>query len=251
MKAVRGAGFFLVLILVWALLAHQKLWDSTLLPSPGSVWGSLQDLARNASLADQIAASLRRVLLGYGYSLALGIPIGAALGRYAWIDETLGALVAGLQSLPSVCWLPLAVLWFGLSDSAIVFVVVMGSLVSIAVAVRDGLRNLPPIYVRAARTLGASRWSLLLRVLLPASLPSILTGAKLGWSYAWRSLMSGELIFSTFGLGHALMVGRELGDISQVLAVMAVIVALGLLAENLVFGRLEAHVRRRWGLDLA
>jgi NitT/TauT family transport system permease protein len=194
------------------------------------------------------AVSLRRMLVGFGVSLLIGIPLGLLLGRVRWLDDTVGALTLGLQTLPSICWLPVALLWFGLNDGAILFVVVMGALLSITVSVRDGVQNVPPTYLRAARTMGTRPLALYTQVLLPASLPSILTGAKLGWSFAWRSLMAGELLFVSMGLGHTLMMGRELADMSRVFAVMLVIVALGLFTDRLIFGQLEAHVRERWGL---
>lgn len=251
MTALRRGAFFAALILFWALLAERHVWDATLFPGPLAVGRTLWGLILDGSLPDAVAVSLRRVMLGYGLSLLIGVPLGILIARQRWAEETLGTLVTGFQSLPSICWLPLALLWFGLNDRAILFVVVMGSMVSITAAVRDGVHNLPPTYVRAARTLGTQGWRLYADVLLPASFPAVMTGAKLGWSYAWRALMSGELLFVSLGLGHMLMMGRELSDMSQVLAVMAVIVALGLLADNMVFASLERIVRRRFGLGNA
>ncbi len=251
MILVRRLVFFAALVAFWQLLAMRHIWDETLFPGPLAVGRTLWGLIADGTLPDAVAVSLRRVMLGYLVSLVIGVPLGILLARQKLADETLGSLVTGFQSLPSICWLPLALLWFGLNDRAILFVVVMGSMVSIAAAVRDGVHNLPPTYVRAARTMGTSGLRLTTDVLLPASLPALMTGAKLGWSYAWRALMSGELLFVSLGLGHMLMMGRELSDMSQVLSVMVVIVALGLLADNMVFGSLERLVRRRWGLGTA
>ena len=220
-----------------------------LFPTPLRVGQTLLQEFRDGSLLNATAISLRRVLLGYSISLVIGVPLGIVLARVKLIEDTLGSLVSAFQSLPSICWLPLALLWFGLNDRAILFVVVAGSLVSIAIAVQDGVKNLSPTYVRAAQTMGTPSWRIYTHVLLPASLPSILTGAKLGWGYAWRALMSGELLFVSLGLGQMLMQGRELADMSQVLSVMAVIMGLGLLTDRLIFGSLERHVRRRWGLS--
>ncbi len=251
MKNVHTLAFFGLLVLLWAWVASRHFWDATLFPAPASVAGTLWDLTIHGTLLDQTIVSLRRVMEGYALSLFIGVPLGILLARSRLADETLGALVSSLQSLPSICWLPLALLWFGLNDSAILFVVVMGSLVSIAIATKDGVQNLPPIYGRAALTMGTSPWRMFVDVLFPATQPAILTAAKLGWAYAWRALMSGELLFVSFGLGHALMMGRELADMSQVLSVMLVIMALGLGADRLVFGRLERWVRTRWGLARA
>lgn len=209
-----------------------------------TLWQGLAD----RSLLYATGVSLRRMLVGYGLSMLIGVPLGVLLARVKWVEETLGSLVMGLQTLPSICWLPLALLWFGLNDTAILFVVVMGSLLSITVAVQDGINNVPPGYIRAARTMGTKPLALYTEVLLPAALPTILTGAKLGWSFAWRALMSGELLFVSLGLGHMLMMGRELADMSQVIAVMLVIVALGLMTDIAIFGALETRVRERWGL---
>jgi len=240
--------FFVLLAACWETASRLGIWDSTLFPSPAKVAGTLWYTLRDGSLVLATGVSLRRMLVGYAISLVIGIPLGLMLARIRWMEDTVGSLVMGLQTLPSICWLPLALLWFGLNDRAILFVVVMGAVLAITVSVQDGVKNVPPAFFRAAQTLGARPWALYTEVLLPASLPSILTGAKLGWSFAWRSLMAGELLFVSLGLGHMLMMGRELADMSQVVAVMLVIVALGLLTDRAVFGVMENRVRQRWGL---
>ena len=195
-----------------------------------------------------MSVSLQRILIGYLISLVLGISLGLLVGRFKILDETVGSLIVGLQVLPSICWLPLAILWFGLSEQAIQFVVVMGAFLSIAIATDSGIRNIPPIYVRAARTMGIKGFDLYARVIFPAALPSIATGMKLGWSFAWRSLMAGELLFVSIGLGHLLQTGRELNDMPQVIAVMIMIVLIGLLFDQFIFSRFEKQLRRRWGI---
>lgn len=210
-----------------------------------ALWQGIAD----GSLLYATGVSLRRVLIGYLISLSMGVPLGILLARSRVADKTIGLLVMGLQALPSICWLPLALLWFGLNDTAILFVIVMGSLLTLSTSVRDGIKNISPTYLRAAQTMGTRPLSLYLEVLLPAALPSLLTGAKLGWAFAWRSLMAGELLFVSMGLGHRLMMGRELADMSQVIAVMLVIIGLGLLTDNEIFGVLEDQVRERWGLS--
>ncbi len=127
----------------------------------------------------------------------------------------------------------------------------MGAVLAVAIRTSDGVKNIPPIHVRAGRNLGANGWRLLLGIILPAALSSILTGAKLGWSFAWRSLMAAELLYVSLGLGQLLMVGRELNDIAQIMAVMIVIITLGQLVDNFVFGKLERRIRRVWGLATA
>ncbi|MBC7527280.1 MAG: ABC transporter permease [Chthonomonadaceae bacterium] len=245
---LRAVVFFALLIACWATISKLGVWDSTLFPSPFQVVKTFWNGIADRSLLIATGASLRRLLLGYVISLVIGVPLGVLLARQKWADETIGLLVLGLQTLPSVCWLPLALLWFGLSDTAILFVVIMGAWLTITTAIRDGVRNVPPVYLRAARTMGTKPLSLYLEVLLPAALPSLLTGAKLGWSFAWRSLMAGELLFVSIGLGHQMTMGRELGDMSQVITVMGVIIALGLLTDRLIFAPFEDQIRERWGL---
>ena len=192
---------------------------------------------------------MRRLVVGYLLSLAGGVTLGLLLARSRTLRESVGTIVTGLQALPSICWLPLALLWFGLSEAAILFVVIAGSLLAIAVATEAGVRNVPPLYVRAARTMGARGATLYLRVILPAALPAVLSGMRLGWTFAWRSLMAGELLFVSGGLGQLLATGRELGDMARVMAVMVAIVTLGLVTEVLFFARLDARVREVWGTD--
>ena len=196
-----------------------------------------------------IIISIRRLLLGYLLSLAIGIPLGMLTGKCRWLDETVGSLVLGMQTLPSICWLPLSLLWFGLNERAILFVVVMGAVLSITMATNSGVKNVAPLYIRAGRNMGAKGMVLFLRIILPAALPSIVNGLKQGWSFAWRSLMAGELLFINLGLGYLLMMGRELNDMAQVIAVMFIVVMLGLFFDRLLFSRLEKAVRRRWGFD--
>ena len=240
--------FYALLLGAWQACAALHVWPSFLFPSPASVLSSLADGLHNGTLLIGITASLTRLLIGYLLSLAIGLPLGVLVGSKRWLEQTVGSLLLGLQTLPSICWLPLALLWFGLNERAIIFVVVMGAMLSISLAAEDGVKNTPPLYLRAARNMGATGWRLYTQVIFPASLPSIVTGMKLGWSFAWRALMAGELLYGNSGLGQLLMTGRELNDMSQVLAVMVVIVVLGLLVDRLAFAPIERRVRTQWGL---
>jgi NitT/TauT family transport system permease protein len=167
------------------------------------------------------------------------------------LDETLGSLVVGMQSLPSVTWLPLAILWFGIDSDAITFVVVMGSVWAIAISARDGVRNIPVLQRRAAQVFGANRWQTICYVTIPGMLPSMAQGLKLGWSFSWRSLMAAEIVFAPTGLGRLLELGRDLNNMGLVLGVMLVIVAVGLAVDRLIFNPLETWVQQRWGLAAA
>ncbi|HLY65489.1 MAG TPA: ABC transporter permease subunit [Chloroflexota bacterium] len=148
-----------------------------------------------------------------------------------------------------MCWLPLAILWFGLNQTAVIFVVVMGALFSITLGVAGGVRNTPPLYVKAARNMGSHGWSLYSRVIIPAALPAVVAGLKQGWSFAWRSLMAGELIYFSLSLGNLLQTGRDLNDAARVLAVMVVIMAIGLVCDQLLFAPIERSMRDKRGLN--
>ncbi|MBI3252471.1 MAG: ABC transporter permease [Candidatus Omnitrophica bacterium] len=241
--------FYAALVLAWQFLFSLKFWPQYLFPSPGQVLETLAEGFRNRTFLVGIAVSLRRLSAGYLISVFFGAALGLLIGKFKILDETLGGFIVGLQTLPSICWLPLAILWFGLNEAAIIFVVVMGSLLSITMATDSGVKNIQPITLRAGRNMGARGKDLFLQVILPAALPSIVMGLKQGWSFAWRSLMAGEILFVSLGLGHLLNMGRELNDMSQVIAVMIVIVAIGVIVDNLIFGSVEKKVRQVWGLE--
>ncbi len=238
----------MLLLVGWGLLAKVGPWPHYLLPSPDGVGASLVAMTSDGRLGTAVGRSLRRLAQGYAIAASLGIPLGILLARSELMRATLRPLVLGLQALPSICWLPLALLWFGLSEAAILFVVVMGSLLAISIATEDGVLSIPPQLLRVAGTLGVRGPRFLFGVLLPAALPGILTGLKLGFSFAWRALLAGELLFVSGGLGELLTTGRELLDVAQVMAVMVAIVVVGMVIDRWVFGLLEKRVRSRWGL---
>lgn len=244
---IRRYVFYLLLVGIWELISRLQIWPPYLFPSPWDVARSLGGGILDRTLFIGTWASLRRIFIGYFISLVIGVTLGLVVARFKFLEETVGSLIGVLQVLPSICWLPLAILWFGLNEWAIQFVVIMGAFLSIAIATDGGIKNIPPLYVRAARTMGVRGFDLYWRVILPAALPSILTGMKLGWSFAWRSLMAGELLFVSMGLGQLLQTGRELNDMSQVMAAMVVIMGVGLFFDHLIFAPAQNHLRRRWG----
>jgi NitT/TauT family transport system permease protein len=243
----RQAIFYAILVGTWVVLVKLKIWPPYVFPSPQGVFQSLWAGFADHSFWIAIAVSMRRMLLGYSLSVVLGMILGLGVASNKFLEETMGGLLVSLQSLPSICWLPLAVLWFGLTEKAILFVVVMGSLLSVTIAMEAGRQQMPRIYGMAGRNLGARGFKLFWHVLLPASLPYIVAGMKQGWAFAWRSLISGEMIFVSLGLGQLLMVGRDLNDMSQVIAVMILIVAIGYIVDGLVFRMIERRLQQKWG----
>jgi NitT/TauT family transport system permease protein len=247
-RALRQVTFYAALLGLWMLVAHLKIWPPYIFPHPKSVWDSLVAGFSDHSFWIAIQVSMRRIAIGYGISIVVGIALGMAIASSKFLEETLGGLLVSLQSLPSICWLPLAVLWFGLTEKAILFVVIMGSVLSLTIAMETGRQQMPKIFGMAGRNLGAHGWRLFLYVLLPASLPYLVSGLKQGWAFAWRSLISGEMIFVSLGLGQLLMMGRDLNDMSQVIAVMALIVVIGYVVDGLLFRTLERRLQDKWGL---
>ena len=250
-NTLRKIAFFVALIAVWEVVARSGLWPEYLFPSPSGVARVLGGGIADGTLLKGVAVSGRRIVAGYSISLVFGIVLGLMLARLRFFEDMVGPILLGLRSLPSICWLPLGMLWFGLSEKAILFVVLMGATFAVALATSDGVKNVPPVYLQAARTMGVTGLNSFVRVTLPSALPSIITGMKLGWAFAWRSLMAAEMFFVTLGLGHLLMMGRELNDMARVIAAMILIVAIGMLVDRLLFVTLESRVRERWGLDSA
>lgn len=241
---------FLAALLLWQLLVSIGVWSPVLLPSPGSVLRFLYTSITDGTLLEATLVTMRRLLLGYCIGLILGLPLGLLTARFNICEDTIGVIALGLQTLPSVCWVPLALLWFGQTENAMLFVVTMGSIWSMVIATDNGVRHVPPIYLRAARTMGSKRLHTWFAVVLPASLPFLVTGMKQSWAFAWRSLMAAEIyvtILTGFGLGQLLHFGRELNSMEQVIGVMAVIVVIGLLADKILFSPWERFLHHRWG----
>ena len=239
-----------MLLLVWQWLFQMGFWSPVLLPAPIQVWRYLETAAADGSLFHAALITMRRLLTGYVLGLLFGLPLGLLTARWLALRDTIGTLALGLQTLPSVCWVPLALLWFGQTEAAMLFVVVMGTVWSVVIATDTGVRNVPPIYRRAALTMGSKRLHIWLTVILPAALPFIVSGMKQGWAFAWRSLMAAEIfvtVLTGFGLGQLLHFGRELNAMEQVIAIMLVIVVIGLLADKIFFSPIERFLHRRWG----
>jgi NitT/TauT family transport system permease protein len=235
----------------WQFVVWTEWRPAYVLPGPVPVLQRLFNDLTDGDLLRAIGVTLRRAALGYGIALVIGTLVGLAVARVRVLRAAVGSLITGLQSMPSVAWFPLAILLFQLSEAAILFVVVLGAAPSIANGVIAGVDQIPPLLLRAGRTLNARGLSLYRFVILPAALPGYIAGLKQGWAFAWRSLMAGELlviIANRPSLGVRLQFARELSDAEGLLAAMVVVLALGILVDSLVFGPLEQGIRRRRGL---
>jgi len=250
-RVLSSLSFFAVLIIAWEAASRAGWWSPVLVPSPLSIGKYLVASTVDGTLLSAGVVTMTRLGIGYFIGLLLGIPLGLLTARFRFAADTLGVLALGLQTLPSVCWVPLSLLWFGQTESAMLFIVIMGTLWAVLLATDHGIRQIPPIYRRAATTMGSSGFHLLWHVLLPASLPHLVSGMKQGWAFAWRSLMAAEIyvtVLTGFGLGHLLHYGRELQAMDQVAAIMLVILVVGFVADKALFSPWERFLRKRWGL---
>jgi NitT/TauT family transport system permease protein len=244
-----------LLLVVWQVLWAAAFWPEFKLPAPAAVWSQIWELVTTGQILDLFWVSVHRAVIGFAIALLIAVPLGLAIANVTLIRRGIGPLVSGLQSLPSVAWVPAAILWFGLNDRAIYWVVLMGAVPSIANGLVSGLDQVPPILPRVGKALGASRLGGIRYILLPAALPGFLGGLKQGWAFSWRSLMAAELIATSpelgEGLGQYLQNGMSLSDISLVFAGVLLIFVVGVGIELLVFRPLENSVLRARGLTRA
>jgi NitT/TauT family transport system permease protein len=241
-----------LVVVVWQLLYLAKIKPEYALPSPATTWNMLVEQWQRGAVVEVISNSLHRGGLGFLFSVLIGTPLGVLVARVRPVRTAIGPVLSGLQSLPSVAWVPPSILWFGLSDATIYAVVLLGAVPSIANGLIAGIDQVPPLYLRVGRVLGARGLDSVRHVLIPAALPGYLAGLKQGWAFSWRSLMAAELItFSPdigMGLGQLLNEGRELNDASLVMVGIFLILAVGMAVELCFFAPLERRVLRSRGL---
>ena len=249
-----GILLFLILLIAvwqgfyWITVDVLQVYKSYSVPSPLGVGERLIELCSEGNLIEATGNSLLRGLHGYMIAVVIGILLGLMLNQCKYLQKNLRPIVLGVQTLPSVCWVPFSILWFGLSTKAILFVVIMGSAFGIAISVDNAIKNIDPIYTKVAKTMGVKKSQLYRYVIFPASLPELVSGLKQGWSFAWRALMSGEVMTTSIGLGQTLIMGRDLADINQVMLVMIVIVIVGIIIDKCVFSVIEKKILKQRGL---
>ncbi|GAB2582258.1 ABC transporter permease [Kribbella endophytica] len=251
-RVLPPVGAIALFVLVWQLLWAAAFWPEFKLPAPADVGAQIWQLVTSGDILELFWTSVHRAVIGFGISLLIAVPLGLAIANLTVVRRGIGPLVSGLQSLPSVAWVPAAILWFGLNDRAIYWVVLLGAVPSIANGLVSGLDQVPPILPRVGKALGAGRWGGIRYILLPAALPGFLGGLKQGWAFSWRSLMAAELIATSpdlgEGLGQYLHNAMSLSDISMVFAGILLIFVVGVGIELAVFRPLENSVLRARGL---
>ncbi len=216
-------------------------------PSPFEVGKMLVTGVNDGSLLYGIATSMWRLIVGLAIAIAAGMALGIFIARFEVVNQTIGSLLLGLQSIPSVAWVPLAFVWFGKTDGGVIFVTAIGALFAVAINTQSGIKNVPPEFIAAGKNMGANGMQLITNVVIPASFPHLISGFKQGWAYAWRGVISAEVIFSVLGLGSLMNIGTKENHISQVIAILIVIMVIGILVDGFVFKRLERTVMVRWG----
>jgi NitT/TauT family transport system permease protein len=244
-----------VFLALWQLAYSTGFKPSYALPSPLDVFQTFAQTIRDGRAGEAISISVSRGALGFAASVVVGTALGLAMWQSCWLRAALGPFVSGLQSLPSVAWVPAAIIWFGLSDAAIYTVVLLGAVPSIANGLLAGFDQVPPLLDKVGRVLGLTVLGRIRHVLLPAALPGYLAGLKQGWAFSWRSLMAAELITYSpalgIGLGQQLNIGRELNAMDLVIASIVLILVVGVAIELLVFAPVERRVLRARGLTVA
>jgi NitT/TauT family transport system permease protein len=243
-------GAVVLTVVIWQLVVWSGWRSPSALPGP---WPVMERLAGDLSHPDfyaGVGVTLRRAALGYAIAAAAAIVIAILIARIELARRSVGSLLVGLQSMPSIAWFPLAILLLQRSEGAITLVVVMGAAPAIAAGLLSGIDHVHPLLIRVGRAMGADGLSLYRHVILPAALPAFVGGLKQGWAFAWRSLMSAELLVvavNQTSIGQQLQSARNLSDTQQLLAIMVVIFVIGIAVDSM-FGVLDTAVRRRWGL---
>lgn len=249
-RAMHRVLFLLTLLVAWQIIASLKIYPSYLLPSPQDIVETLVFGFTEADFGLSILYSLKRVILGYLLAVTVGLFSGLAIARYAFLDNTIGASLTALQAIPSVAWVPLALLWFGISEAAVLFIVVLEAFIPSALGVKTAVLMIPKEIIRAAQTLGSRTLDLYIRVIIPAIVPQLVSSFRLSWAFAWRALIAGELFVAGLGIGQKLELGRSLADMSQVVAMILIIAVIGYFTDNVFFRAIEKIVNKAWGKDI-
>lgn len=248
---IQSSFYFFLVIMLWQWISNFENYSDLFFPKPIQVFEYLYNgFFTNGILWSAIAISFKRLIIGYLLSVCIGIPLGMLCSYSNFLKNTIRKLALGFQTLPSICWVPLTLLWFGQSDTAIIFVVTMGSIWSLMLGTEQSVQGVPEIYIRAATTMGARNFALFRTVIFPAILPSLVISMKHSWAFAWRSLMSAEIYISAMnglGLGQLLHYGREIQAMDQVVSIICILTLIGLLIEHYLFLPVEKFIKKRWG----
>ncbi|MBU8878970.1 ABC transporter permease [Bacillus sp. FJAT-29790] len=247
--ALRRIIFIAMIAVIWEVTSSFSGLPEFMFPRLTQIFETLFNGIINGQITAAIGKSFSRILIGFLIAIILGIIMGYLIWRFKIIEDTLGFLVTALQSIPSIVWFPLAIIWFGLNDFAILFIVTIGATWTMTISATSGFKNVPKLYQQVAKTFGSSGFHFLRTVIMPASIPQLLSGLRIAWAFSWRALMAGELLGAGGGLGQLLETGRSLGQMDLVISVMIIIAIIGTIMDNVVFMRLERSIQTKWGLN--
>lgn len=217
-------------------------------PGPFTVWQVLAENAVDPMFQAALLGSARRMLIGYSCVVVIGIGFGLLLGRIPLLDQVLGSVAVAIHAIPGAAWVPLSIVWFGMTERAVIFTILLGAAGIVMVNTDTGIRDVPPLIRRAARTMGARGVNYFWCVIVPSAIPKMVDGLRLAWAFGWRALMAGELLTSVNGLGQRLNVAAKAQQLDQLLALMLLIAIIGIVIDGVIFKRMEHAVRMRWGL---
>ena len=241
-----------LVVAVWQLVVLSGWKPEYVLPGPATVFSDLKGLVVRGDFWDGVRLTLLRAVTGFALAVLIGTFLGAAVSRFAPLRAAIGSLITGLQTMPSIMWFPLAILLFQISESAILFVVVIGAAPSVANGLISGIDYVPRIWLRVGQVLGMKGVAKYRHLILPASLPSLISGLKQGWAFSWRSLMAGELLVVVPGalsMGVRMQQARDLTEASLVISYIIVVLVIGILID-LLFNAADNTLRKRWGLTV-
>ncbi|MBO8157382.1 MAG: ABC transporter permease [Bacillaceae bacterium] len=241
--------FYILLILIWEGVYQLRIWPETAIPGPFSVASVLIQGFLDMTLVYDILSSFRHLFIGLSIAILIGSILGILLARVKTADETLGSMILALQSVPSIVWVPLAIIWFGFTEASIIFVVVIGGTFVMTINMRMGIKNVPPIYIKAAQTMGSRGMDLFFKVILPSSVPYAITGVRLAWAFGWRGLIAAELFSTGPGLGYTLSYAADFNNMALVIGIIIMIGVIGTVVDQIIFNRIENRVLKRWGLE--
>ncbi|HJF31381.1 MAG TPA: ABC transporter permease [Sporosarcina psychrophila] len=246
---LRRILFIGILAVIWEVTSRVSSLPDFMFPSLSQVLHTLYTGIVSGQIMTAIFTSMSRLLIGFTIATVLGLFLGYLIWRSKLVEDTLGFLVTALQSIPSIVWFPLAIIWFGLNDFSILFIVTIGATWTMTINATSGFKNVPRLYQQVAKTLGSGGFHFLRTVIMPASVPQLISGLRIAWAFSWRALMAGELLGGGGGLGYLLEMGRSLGQMDLVISVMIIIGVIGTIMDNLVFLRLERSVQNKWGIS--
>jgi ABC-type nitrate/sulfonate/bicarbonate transport system permease component len=246
----QGSLALAALLLFWHFASTTGLfgrispeYSLLLLPPPMVVFKAFAQMTLSGYLWSQVSVSLVRVLIGFGLAVLISVPLGIGMGLFPLLNNLAEPFVRIFSPIPGVAWIPLAILWYGLGDSAAIFIITVSAVFPILLNTVQGVRDVDPTLIDAARTMGATRWQLISRVTLPSVIPYLITGFRSGLGFAWRTVIAAEMVGVPRGIGYMLAVGRSTGHTEVTIVTMICLGLLMLLFEELIFAPLERRTR--------